>query len=127
MKIRIKDNSIRLRLMQTEVQQLRHRGEVSACTTFAERQIFSYHLRTDDALDAPNARLAGTTVTVTLPTAQAHRWADTDQVGIEHWQPNGTPDGLRLLIEKDFKCLTDRPHEDESDAFPHPTPSSKTC
>lgn len=127
MKIRIKDNTLRLRLMQGEVQQLRHQGEVSAQTTFAERQLFSYHLRTDDTLAAPEAHLQGSRITVSLPTAQAHRWADTDQVGISHLQPNGTPEGLRLLIEKDFKCLTDRPHEDETDAFPHPSPDAPIC
>lgn len=127
MKIRIKDNAIRLRLQQREVQQLRHSGQVTGRTTFAERLYFDYQLLTSAQVEMPTAQLKGATLTIILPTAQAQAWADSNQVGIEHLQPNGTPEGLRLLIEKDFKCLTDRPHEDESDAYPHPAPQSTTC
>jgi hypothetical protein len=31
---------------------------------------------------------------------------------------------LRILVEKDFACLTKPPHEDDADAFPNP---NKSC
>ena len=39
---------------------------------------------------------------------------------LEGVQPNGNGEGLRVLVEKDFPCLTARPNEDDSDAFPWP-------
>ena len=50
----------------------------------------------------------------------ASEWATTDQVGIEKTIFVAEGSDLAILIEKDFKCLTDRPHEDESDLFENP-------
>ena len=34
---------------------------------------------------------------------------------------------LKILVEKDFVCLTGRDDEDESDMFPHPEAGSRSC
>ena len=54
-------------------------------------------------------------VQVSVPRAQARSWADSDQVGLE-----AEHQGIAILVEKDFKCLTPRKNEDDGDAFPNP-------
>ncbi|HEY8916022.1 MAG TPA: hypothetical protein VIM87_06265, partial [Chitinophaga sp.] len=58
-------------------------------------------------------------VHLSLPLAQVQQWIKTEQVGIE--QEIANPDGsiLKIVVEKDFKCLTTR-DEDDSQAFDNP-------
>ncbi|WP_146157752.1 DUF7009 family protein [Enhygromyxa salina] len=117
MKLRIRGDSLRLRLTRGEVQQLRTTGRVSASTQFGARTL-EYVLCSAD-VDAAQARFEGDCIEVTLPRSLANTWADTEQVGIEAEQ--GV---LRLLIEKDFQCLAPRAGEEDSDTFPHPDADS---
>jgi hypothetical protein len=117
MKLRIRGDSLRLRLSQGEVIRLRETGEVGDCIHFGDRSL-DYVLVSAD-VDAPRARFEGDRIEVTLPRALAHGWASGDDVGIEAEQQlaSGT---LRLLIEKDFRCLAPRAGEEDTDGFPHP-------
>jgi len=36
-------------------------------------------------------------------------------------------DQLKILVEKDFVCLTNREDEDESDMYPHPEADKVKC
>lgn len=91
-----------------------------------------YELRSAD-VDVVEARFTGNRIVVSLPRAQAHAWADGDQVGIAAEQALGPDPGhdqgtLALLIEKDFQCLAPREGEDDRDTFPNPgTESGATC
>ncbi|EDM74186.1 hypothetical protein PPSIR1_17550 [Plesiocystis pacifica SIR-1] len=119
MKLRIRADSLRLRLTQGEVRQLAERGRVDAACRFGPRAL-EYALAVG-AIDQPCARFEGDRVEVLLPAAMAQAWATSEQVGIEHEQ--ALPEAgasLRLLIEKDFQCLAPRAGEEDSDAFPHP-------
>jgi hypothetical protein len=62
---------------------------------------------------------------VGLPASAISRWASDDTVVSIH-EEFALPDGgqLKLLVEKDFQCLTDRPDEDQSDLFRNPDSSS---
>ena len=73
------------------------------------------------------ARRADGVVTVGLPRADAARWFAPYEVGVrgELVLPDG--ERLSLLIEKDFPCLTARPGEDDSDAFPRPEGEVPRC
>jgi hypothetical protein len=124
MKLRIRGDSLRLRLSQAELTRLRETGEVCDRIGFGDRSL-DYALVSAD-IDAPRARFDGDRIEVALPNALAQTWIESDQVGIEADQalPTGT---LRLLIEKDFKCLAPRPGEDDSDAFPNPDAGSGSC
>jgi hypothetical protein len=120
-KLRIRGDSLRLRLTRGEVQQLRATGRVSDTTRFGPRTL-EYALYSAD-IDAPRARFEADCIEVALPRALANTWADTEQVGIEAEQAldeGPDPDALRLLIEKDFQCLAPRAGEEDSDTFPHP-------
>jgi hypothetical protein len=124
MKLRIRGDSLRLRLSQAELTRLHETGEVGDRIGFGDRSLDYALVRAD--IDAPRARFDGDRIEVALPHAIARIWIESDQVGIEAEQasPTGT---LRLLIEKDFKCLAPRPGEDDSDAFPNPDAGTGSC
>lgn len=117
MKIRIKGNSVRLRLTQSEVDRVKTEGEVSEKTEFGSG-LFIYRLvlKPTEELDAD---FIGGRIVVTMPEETGIAWAIGDEVGIE----GTTENGVSILIEKDFQCLTERAHEDESDLFPNPNES----
>jgi len=54
-------------------------------------------------------------------------WATTDLVGLEHQIQLKGEEKLAILIEKDFKCLQERPGEDEEDMFPNPDEGILKC
>lgn len=126
MKLRIQGNSIRLRLKQGEVQTLAEKGLVSEEVSFGESRL-GYRLVARPDLSELKASFDGQTLEVAVPAARARQWAATDEVSMEAHQPLPEGDTLRILVEKDFKCLTDRPHEDESDSFPHPGEGKVKC
>ena len=119
MKLRIKGNSIRLRLSQTEVKTFQDCGEVSESTTFPSGDVFSYSLKrhTDEEFEA---NLIGSSIQILVPEEKANTWRPDDQVSMESSVLLSDDKPLRILIEKDFACLTVRDHEDESDNFPNP-------
>ena len=53
--------------------------------------------------------------------------ATTEQVSIDDQQVLVDGDKLRVIVEKDFACLTPRDGEDESDMYPHPKAGETTC
>ena len=120
MKLRIRGNSIRLRLTQSEVAEFEATGKVEERTEFGSGQTFSYSLVRYDNGDRTHAEFDGGGIRVVLAEKEARRWTDSNQVGIEAVQPLGTDSQLRILIEKDFACLADRQGEEDANAFPNP-------
>jgi hypothetical protein len=121
MKIRIKGDSLRLRLMQDEVTQLMIDGRVADCIHFGRLpgDELAYTLVRNNT-DQICAIYSGNRIEIQVPDEVITKWAKSDQTSIEESIDNGVKGGLRLLIEKDFACLTDRPNEDESQTFPNP-------
>ena len=120
MKLRIRDNSVRLRLTQGEVDDLRDNGVVSARTAFPGGRDFRYEVESSPASVKPGAFLSDSKVTVRLPESAVRAWANSDQVSIAGEQQHKNGEKLVILVEKDFQCLAPREGEDESDMFPHP-------
>ncbi len=120
MKLRIRGDSIRLRLTQGDLATLVAHGTVSEDMRMTPETSFQYRLSADRDAAAPVVSMSGRMLEVRLPRAQVEHWANSNDVGIEALQPNGNGEGLRVLVEKDFPCLTARPNEDDSDAFPWP-------
>ena len=120
MKLRIRDNSIRLRLTRTEVDTLRDDGMVKARAAFPEGRELRYEVESSPASVKPGAFLSNTTVTVRLPESAVKAWADSEQVSISSEVQYTNGGELTILVEKDFACLAPREGEDESDMFPHP-------
>lgn len=117
MKLRIRDNSLRLRLSRTEVGQLASSGECAATMALAAGE-FRYRVITELAAARPTAAFGDGCVTVSLPAPIVAAWARSESVSIR-----GEDGPLSILVEKDFVCLKPRAGEDESDLFPHPQDS----
>jgi Family of unknown function (DUF7009) len=124
MKLRILDNSIRLRLTRSEVDILSADGLVAAGTAFPGGREFRYVLESSPASVSPAAFFSERVITVRLPEDAVRAWADSDEVSIAGEQRLDDGVVLQILIEKDFKCLTEREGEDESDMFEHPLATS---
>ena len=125
MKLRIRDNSIRLRLTRTEVDTLRDSGIVQSRAAFPGGRELVYEVESSPASVSPGAFLSNTTVTVRLPESAVRAWATSDQVSIDGEVQHSSGETLRVLVEKDFACLAPREGEDESDMYPHPAAGSE--
>ena len=120
MKIRIKDNSIRLRLTQKEVARFGETGLALATTQFTAGNSFTYALQSSTTTEAIDATFERNRITIHVPKTIAKQWTSTEEVGFEAMVDNNTETGLYLLVEKDFACLMPRTHEDETDNYPNP-------
>jgi hypothetical protein len=121
MKIRIKGNTLRLRLTQTEVENVNAGQGVEENVPFGKGQpAFRYAVNAESETDKISVSYVDHTIEIRLPLKQAHQWAITDQVNLEEnidWKDGTT---LQILVEKDYQCLHKRPAEDEGDNFPNP-------
>ena len=120
MKIRIKGNSIRLRLSKTEVDTFGNEGLIEDATEFANGA-FVYAMAKDATVAHLSATWDNGKITILVPEAIAEEWTGTDTVGYEHDMETGAGKSLFLLIEKDFKCIDADVREDQSDNYEHPT------
>lgn len=127
MKLRIRDNSIRLRLTRGEVEQLAREGAVASAVAFPGGTRLEYAVECAPGVDVPAAGYAGERLWVSLPEAQVREWAASDRVSLGGQQALGGAASLAILVEKDFECLTPRSGEDESDMFPHPLKDVESC
>ncbi len=122
MKIRIKENSVRLRLTQNEVDEFNRNGhyEQRCCFGPSPTGQLTYGLTKKEGISELSAHFESGNIKVYVPASMGEKWATTEEVGMENHQ--GLHDGskLRILVEKDFQCLKPRPEEDETDNFPHP-------
>ncbi|HEX6993163.1 MAG TPA: hypothetical protein VF339_03365 [Gammaproteobacteria bacterium] len=119
MKLRIRGNSVRIRLSQTELTQLAEEGVAEDRVRFSAEASLAYRVRVAPA-GSVRAELGADGLTVTLPKATLERWLAPDEVSIRAEQPIDGRDALKILVEKDFACLVPREGEDDSDLFPNP-------
>lgn len=122
MKLRIRGDSLRFRLTQSEASKLAGKIKVSESVHFSlsPQDVLTYSLEASDTAAQISARIERGEILIRVPASQVQPWISTDQVGIEHSQPIDAGWTLRILIEKDFQCLRTRPEEDEADNFSHP-------
>jgi len=123
LKLRIRDNSIRLRLTQTEVALVRQDGLVKGSVSFGGDDHFDYLLRSAAGTAAPEASICSNVLTVSIPESDLAQWVSSDEVSIAATQPLAGDGQLHILVEKDFACLAPREGEDESDMYPNPDAS----
>ncbi len=121
MKLRLRENSIRLRLLQSEVIQLCEIGDVSETIVFGinPTETLTYSLRISAEASEISAHKTDNQIKIFLPLLTAENWADSNEVGLYSEQKIGDLATLKIIIEKDFVCA-DRPLDaDNADAFPH--------
>jgi len=121
MKIRILGNSVRLRLSQTEVQQILQKGQVKQTVKFGVKTHQQFHYSLQKAnIPTIQATYHANEICIRLPRTMADNWAESDQISLETHIPIHDDEQLRILVEKDFQCIDARQGEDESDLFPNP-------
>lgn len=122
MKLRIKGNSIRIRLTKTEVSTIATTGYLEEETIFGNNR-FVYALQRIDEGNALTASLEQNKITVFVPALLTNDWPANNIVGFEANMPVADNKTLYLLLEKDFICL-DETTEDQSDNYENP---NKSC
>ncbi|HYP51189.1 MAG TPA: hypothetical protein VEQ34_09635 [Pyrinomonadaceae bacterium] len=124
MKLRIRGNSLRLRLTKSEAAEIGAGRAVEETVDFGGEpsQKLIYALVPAGEVESATAVFDGGRIAVFIPKAQAAEWARSNRVGIEAEKQIGAETGssLRILIEKDFACLDRRAGEEDADTFAHP-------
>ena len=121
MKLRIKGNSIRLRVMRSELEHLQSGGRLEESVRFSPDAALSYTLAVAEIDDPVSVSFIANEIATRISAAQLFSWSSEEQVGIY----TSMPGGLEVAIEKDFACL-DRSEEENADAFEHPVQGA-TC
>lgn len=124
MKLRIRGNTLRFRLTQTEVEALGKGIAVTDKTSFGGNRFLSYELQ---PVGGWHVSFDRQTISIGLPSDAMKDWANSeDKIGVEQTIDLGNGETLFIAIEKDFQCLNPRGAEDE-DTFPNPGADSLKC
>lgn len=114
MKLRIRGSSLRLRLVQGEVAALGEGRVVEESVALAPTRLSYAIVRAE--VPSVAARFDGARLVVEVPERIVRDFCDTDRVGFE-----AQAGDVKVLVEKDWKCLAPREREDDGpDAYPHP-------
>jgi hypothetical protein len=121
MKLRIQGNSIRFRLLRSELKKFIDEKRIAQTIHFApgDHAFFTYALEWTNSAAAVEIRYQPTEATIILSDSAAFPWAQTEQVGIYAVIPIGDHGDLAVTIEKDFACL-DLSDAENEDTFPNP-------
>jgi len=126
MKLRIHENSLRLRVNRPDLEALRRDGSIEHHLAIAPGKALVYRLAIGAATEITAELINagdGCCVTVWLPHEQAERWYDDAEVSLSEVRTIAGQAPLELLIEKDFACLVPRQGEDQSTYFVNPAGS----
>ena len=99
MKLRIRGNSLRLRLTQSEVKRLADSGQVASTIQFGSLpgDSLAYSIVAAQ-VDHVYAIFSGGRLEVQVAEERIKAWANSDDVGIDENINNGAEGGLRVLI-----------------------------
>jgi len=124
MKLRIKGSSLRLRVSRSEGTRLIQTGRLEETVRFAreDRAKLTHALELSVRNMEISLRYRPQEVTVTLPTLEARRWFESDQVGL-YRNADVEHEVLAVTVEKDFACLNG-PDADSEDACENPNRGS---
>lgn len=122
MKLRIKGNSLRIRLNKKEVSTIAAAGYLEEETCFGTNR-FVYALQRVDEGNTLRAALEENKMIMYVPALLTKDWPANNIVGFDAHIPVGDDKILYLLLEKDFICLDDIT-EDQSDNYENP---NKAC
>lgn len=122
MKLRIRGDSLRLRLSPVEFATLAAGGTVADAIHFGPEpsQCLRYELVLDDDASGLDARLDDHTIRVVVPAGPLRRIAASDEVGLSIRKSVGPGRELDIVLEKDFRCLVPRVGDDSGEGFARP-------
>jgi hypothetical protein len=120
MKLRIRGNSLRLRISRTEMARLLADGRIADTVYFAPQPEarLTYALEHRPTGRDVRVEYSAQQVTVVVSIEAVTNWAESDAVGIYASVETGHGP-LELMVEKDFACLDGNDPVDP-DAFPNP-------
>jgi len=126
MKLRIKGNSLRLRVSPSEMERLMSAGRVEEIVRFAPDPgaKLTYALEQAASNQEIAVRYSPQELTVVLSVESVREWAQSKLVGIYGAVDVGSGQ-LTLAVEKDFACL-DSSDTGNEDTFANPN-SAKVC
>jgi hypothetical protein len=113
MKLRIEDDTLRLRVSQGELDEFAEKGRVEGAVHFgpnpAQRLSYALERGSEPAQTLPNEEPVQVhyepgALTVLVPFALAKNWVETDQNGFSHDVPLTENQRLHILVEKDLDC-----------------------
>ena len=121
MKLRIRGNTLRLRLSRSEVHLVGRGKEVEESTSFPDGGKLKYVLRQSPSKTSVVKTNIGdiSCINVIVDQNKAKKWAKSEEVGLFGAEPL-VLGSLELLIEKDFACLNPREESEDSDSYPNP-------
>lgn len=122
MKLRIKGNSLRLRLTKSEVGKLATEGIVEEHIGFVNNEL-TYSIESSKTAHTITASFQGNAIRVIMPALLSEDWPTNDIISFDEYFDENNQQSLYILIEKDFKCI-DATTEDQSDNFENP---AKSC
>jgi hypothetical protein len=127
MKLRIKGNSLRLRVSRSEFARFQAEGRLEETIHFtaAPEATLTYALESALTPSPVTVRYGSGEVTVILSKDRARIWSDESEVGVYTTLDIAPVGSLEVVVEKDFACL-DRSDEDNSDTFANPL-TGATC
>lgn len=119
MKLRIRGNSVRIRVSKTELAQIADVGAAEDSVRFSPSTELRYRVEVKPA-GAVEADFRTALLRVLVPKARVEQWLRPEEVAIEERQAIGEGATLRILLEKDYTCLAPRSGEDDADLFANP-------
>ena len=122
MKVRIRGNSIRIRLSKSEVELFDSKGLVEERTDFGSNTLVYSVISTGG--ENMSATFKNDSIKLYVPGHLLKQWATTSEISLAYDQPVSNDKFLNLLLEKDFKCIDAVITEEQSDYFENP---AKSC
>jgi hypothetical protein len=121
MKLRIKENSVRLRVTPSEVKQLLRDGVIREHVQFTAnpKDRLTYSVISSLSRGTTTVAYQLGNIAVSVPEIQLKKWASSEEVGVYADVALGDDQRLSVAVEKDFACL-DRSDADNEDTFPNP-------
>lgn len=104
MKLRLTQDTVRLRLTAGEVAYLAEEGRLEESARFGPgaNEELTWAVELSDRVNHTSAIWSGGRLTVLIPSKEGRRWAEGEDDGLEAEQPAGADRRLRVIIEKDL-------------------------
>ena len=120
MKLRIYQDSIRFRVQMPEIEVLLKEKAVEAFISLgaSSSMELKYRISMGKVL-SPKIEFADNIINLIIPEQMGIDWCTSNEVGIYASQLVNNNSTLKIMLEKDFKCLDDT-FEDQTNMFPNP-------
>jgi len=109
MKLRLEENSLRLRLSEAEVAQFARTGQVAYTIAFGPTPDTTLHYSLERLPDnvpatAVQVQYEAGRLAVQVPAIIAREWTETENIGFSEQVLVAKNQELRILVEKDLDC-----------------------